>query len=236
MGIKENISEIQIKKACFAQKAGKSQDEVLLIAVTKTRTPREIDEAIACGITDIGENKVQEILDKYDQVQGKVRWHLIGHLQTNKVKYIIDKVDFIHSVDSMHLALEINKRAVNAGKTMSILIQVNAAREESKFGVAEENVMELFTGILESCENIKVAGLMHIAPFAPDPEEVRIYFRKVRELYDQLSKIKHPRADFTMLSMGMSHDFGVAIEEGANVIRVGTSIFGTRDYSGGQPA
>lgn len=236
MGIKENINEIQMQKTVFAQKAGKAQDEVRLIAVTKTRTPQEIDEAIACGITDIGENKVQEILDKYDKVQGKVRWHLIGHLQTNKVKYIIDKVDVIHSVDSLHLAQEINKRAFQTERIASILIQVNAAGEESKFGITAENAMDLFTDILESCENIKVKGLMHIAPFAQNPEEVRIYFRKVKELYDQLSTIKHPRAEFTMLSMGMSHDFGVAIEEGANVIRVGTSIFGARDYSGNQPA
>lgn len=231
MGIRENINELQIKKADFAQKLGKTPEEVLLIAVTKTRTPQEIDEALACGITDIGENKVQEILEKYDKVQGKARWHLIGHLQTNKVKYIIDKVDLIHSVDSFHLAQEINKRAAALGIIANILIQVNAAEEKSKFGITTESVEKLIGDILESCENIKIKGLMHIAPFVENPEEVRIYFREVKKLYDQFSKIKHPRAEFTMLSMGMSHDFGVAIEEGANAIRVGTSIFGERDYS-----
>ena len=231
MGIKENIKEIQMKKADFAEKAGRTQDEVLLIAVTKTRTPEEIDEALACGITDIGENKVQEILDKYDKVQGKARWHLIGHLQTNKVKYIIDKVDLIHSVDSLHLAKEINKRAAAAGIVCDILIQVNAAEEKSKFGITTDGVEALLSDILQGCESIRVKGLMHIAPFSENPEEVRIYFRQVKELYDKFAKIKHPRAEFTMLSMGMSHDFGVAIEEGANAIRVGTSIFGERDYS-----
>lgn len=228
--IRENIEKIREEKRLAAESCGRRADDVLLVAVTKTRTPEEINEAIDAGITDIGENKVQEIVDKFDRVK-PVRWHLIGHLQTNKVKYIIDKVAMIHSVDSLHLAKEIDKRAEQHGITMDILIQVNAAGEESKFGVSREETEQLITEILADCPNLRLRGLMHIAPFAEDPEEVRIYFRQVAELYEQFSHIEHPHLDFQYLSMGMSHDFGVAIREGANLIRVGTSIFGQRDYS-----
>ncbi|MDD2295514.1 MAG: YggS family pyridoxal phosphate-dependent enzyme [Eubacteriales bacterium] len=231
MGIRENIGEIIRQKDAYAREVGKTGQDIQLIAVTKTRTPEEILEAISCGITDIGENKVQEIQDKYDQINVPVRWHLIGHLQTNKVKYIIDKVYLIHSVDSIRLAREIDKRAGAAGITANILIQVNAAGEESKFGVAPAEVPVLLQGILEECRHICVKGLMHIAPFAEDTEAVRPYFTAVKELYDQLSEIRHPRLDFSVLSMGMSNDYGVAIQEGANAIRVGASIFGERDYS-----
>lgn len=231
MGIKENIIKINEQKDMFAKKSGRNGDDILLIAVTKTRTAEEINQAVACGITDIGENKVQEILDKYDQIDKKVHWHLIGHLQTNKVKYIIDKVHLIHSVDSFKLAKEIDMRAGKAGIIVNILIQINAAQEESKFGISKDGVEALLLQILEQCENIRVRGLMHIAPFAENPEDVRKYFRDVKDLYEHFSKIEHKRADFTMLSMGMSNDFGVAIEEGSNAIRVGTSIFGNRDYS-----
>lgn len=231
MSIKDNIAEIVRQKDTFATQAGKDGQEILLIAVTKTRTPDEILEAISFGITDIGENKVQEIQDKYDQINVPVRWHLIGHLQTNKVKYIIDKVHLIHSVDSLRLAREIDKRAAGAGIIANILIQVNAAGEESKFGVAPTAVRALMQSILEECEHICVKGLMHIAPFAENTDEVRPYFTEVKVLYDQLAEIRHPRLDFSVLSMGMSNDFGVAIQEGANAIRVGTSIFGVRDYS-----
>lgn len=231
MGIRENIAEINSKKDAFARKSGRCGDDVLLIAVTKTRTIEEINKAISLGITDIGENRVQEILEKYDDVAKNVQWHLIGHLQRNKVKDIIDKVYMIHSVDSFRLAKEIDKRAGNAGIIANILIQVNAAQEASKFGISTDEVKNLFTDILEKCKNIKIRGLMHIAPFAENPDDVREYFREVKDLYEQFSKIEHDRADFTMLSMGMSNDFGVAIEEGSNAIRVGTSIFGSRDYS-----
>lgn len=231
MGIGENIADIRRQKDAAAKRAGRSGEDILLIAVTKTRTPAEIQEAISHGITDIGENKVQEILNKYGQVRGPVRWHLIGHLQTNKVKYIIDKVHLIHSVDSIRLALEIDKRAEAAGLVANVLIQVNAAGEESKSGVAPEEAEPLIRDILAECGHIRIKGLMHIAPFAEDPETVRSYFTEVRMLYDQLAQIRHPGLDFSTLSMGMSNDFCVAIEEGANAIRVGTSIFGERDYS-----
>lgn len=201
---------------------------VLLVAVTKTRSVEEINEAIGLGVTDIGENKVQEILEKYEKVS-PVRWHLIGHLQTNKVRQIIDKVYLIHSVDSFHLATEIDKRAAQAGLTMRILIQVNAAEEESKFGIPSGETEALIRDILDHCPQLVIQGLMFIAPF-DDPQNVRGYFADVKRQYDQLKKIEHHRMDFKILSMGMSNDYQVAIEEGANLVRVGSAIFGTRNY------
>ncbi len=202
---------------------------VLLVAVTKTHTPQEINTAIDEGVTDIGENKVQEILDKYDSVK-PVRWHMIGHLQTNKVKYIIDKVSLIHSVDSLKLAKEIDKRAKQHDRTMGILLQINAAAEESKFGIAPEETRGLIEAILDCCENIVIKGLMFVAPFAEDTEEVRPYFAKVKKLFDECAEIRHERLDFEYLSMGMSHDYRTAIEEGSNLVRVGSAIFGKRVY------
>ena len=228
--IRENIEKINQIKAAAAEKTGRSGDDVLLVGVTKTRTVEELNEGIDAGLTDIGENKVQEIMDKYDFVK-PVRWHMIGHLQTNKVKYIIDKVSMIHSVDSYKLAEEINKRAQQHGITMDILIQVNSAQEESKFGVSVDETEELLRMILDNCHSIRVRGLMCIAPKADDPEDIRVYFADVKKLYDQYAQIEHERLDFKYLSMGMSHDFEAAIMEGSNLIRVGTAIFGERDYS-----
>ena len=191
--------------------------------------PEEINTAIDAGTTDIGENKVQEIMDKYDAVK-PVRWHMIGHLQTNKVKYIIDKVDMIHSVDSIKLAKEIDKRAKAAGKTMDILVQINPAEEESKFGVTIDGAGDLVREILDTCENIRIKGLMSVAPIAEDPRDVKPYFDGVKAKYDELAQIDDSKLDFEYLSMGMSHDFAVAIEAGSNLVRVGSAIFGERDY------
>ena len=203
---------------------------MLFVAVTKTHPADIINKAINANTTDIGENKAQEIMDKYDQVK-PVRWHMIGHLQTNKVKYIIDKVDMIHSVDSLKLAKEINKRAANHDKIMDVLVQVNSAQEESKFGVTSEETGELIDAILANCPNVKICGLMCIAPFDENPDNVRKYFAELKKLYDDYKKIEHDNLDFKYLSMGMSHDYNVAIEEGSNLVRVGTAIFGERDYS-----
>ena len=213
-----------------AKKSGRPGEDVLLVAVTKLHTAEEINEAIDCGITDIGENKVQEIMDKFDHVK-PVRWHLIGHLQTNKVKYIIDKVSMIHSVDSLKLAQEINKRAEQHGLVMDILIQVNSAMEESKFGITTEETGQLIKDRLDTCPHVRIRGLMCIAPFEENPEDARIYFEEVKKQYDEYGGIQHERLDFKYLSMGMSNDFQVAIEAGSNLIRVGTLIFGARDYS-----
>ena len=228
--IAENIEEIQREKAQAAQRCGRNPEDILLIAVTKTRSAEEINEAVRAGITDIGENKVQEILDKYDKVL-PVNWHMIGHLQTNKVKYIIDKVSLIHSVDSFRLAEEIDRRAAQHGRTMDILVQVNAAGDEAKFGVEPDAAESLISEILESCENIRIRGLMTVAPYAENPEEVRPHFRRMRSLYDRIAaEIRHPRLDFQYLSMGMSNDRIIAVEEGSTAIRVGTAIFGARNY------
>ena len=228
--IKENIDAINRNKDDITVRAGRKAGEVLLVAVTKTRTSEEINEAIDAGITDIGENKVQEIMDKFEAVK-PVRWHMIGHLQTNKVKYIIDKVSMIHSVDSFHLAEEIDKRAEHHGTAMDILVQVNTAEEDSKFGITSEETGKLIEEILEKCPNVIIKGLMCIAPFEDDPEDVRIFFKETKELYDKYSLLTHPRLDFQFLSMGMSHDYEAAIQEGSNLIRVGTAIFGDRNYN-----
>ncbi len=229
--IAENIESIQKEKAEAAERAGRNPEDILLCAVTKTHTAEEINEAIRAGVTDIGENKVQEILDKYDKVL-PVRWHMIGHLQTNKVKYIIDKVCLIHSVDSFRLAEEINRRAAQHGIVMDILVQVNAACDEAKFGVDMDAAEILVREILENCSSIRVRGLMTIAPYAENPEEIRPYFHQMRQLYDRLARdISHPSMDFKYLSMGMSNDRIVAVEEGSTVIRVGTAIFGARNYT-----
>ena len=228
--IRANLEKINEQIKTAAEGCGRSADDVLLVAVSKTRTPEEINIAIDAGVTDIGENKVQEIMDKYDAVK-PVKWHMIGHLQTNKVKYIIDKVSMIHSVDSYKLAVEIDKRAKSHGITMDILLQVNSAQEESKFGITTDETEKLIHDILENCENIRIRGLMCIAPFAENPEEIKVYFEEVKKQYDQFGRIEHERLDFKYLSMGMSHDFTVAIEAGSNLVRVGSAIFGARNYN-----
>lgn len=230
MSIKSNIEYITKLKNNAAVDSGRSGEDVLLVAVTKLHTADEINEAIDAGITDIGENKVQEIMDKFDAVK-PVRWHLIGHLQTNKVKYIIDKVSMIHSVDSLKLAKEIDKRAEQHGITMDILIQVNSAMEESKFGVTTEETEQLISEIANQCPNIKIKGLMCIAPYEENPEDARTYFAQVKKIFDKYIDNKNKNIDFKYLSMGMTNDFEIAILEGSNLIRVGTAIFGYRDYS-----
>ena len=229
--IHENLDvlEKQIQAAC--DKCGRKREEVLLIGVTKTRTADEVNEAVAWGITDVGENKVQEIMDKYDHVPSDVKWHMIGHLQTNKVKYIIDKVALIHSVDKLKLAEEIDKRAKEHGLVADVLIEVNAAGEESKFGTDIEGAKKLIEDVRANCKNIRIKGLMTIAPFVEDPEDVRVYFKELKELFDSYKDIKDDNMDFEHLSMGMSGDYAVAIEEGATMIRVGTAIFGARNYN-----
>ena len=227
--IKKNLETVRGQISDAAAASGRNGEDVILVAVSKTRTPEEINTAIDAGTTDIGENKVQEIMDKYDAIK-PVRWHMIGHLQTNKVKYIIDKVDMIHSVDSIKLAKEIDKRAKAAGKTMDILVQINPAEEESKFGVSIDGAGDLVREILDTCENIRIKGLMSVAPIAEDPRDVKPYFDGVKAKYDELAQIDDPKLDFEYLSMGMSHDFAVAIEAGSNLVRVGSAIFGERDY------
>lgn len=231
MSIRENYLEILKRKNEAAKRVGRKAEDVLLLAVTKKHVPSELQEALDAGATDFGENKVQELLSKYDEIYPE-RWHLIGHLQTNKVKQVIDKVTMIHSVDSIKLAKEIDKRAAAADLVMDILIEINLAEEESKTGIAKAEVFELIASIVNTCDHIRVRGIMCIPPRGDTPEDSRKYFREARSIYDKLrnSELPTARAPIDTLSMGMSADFEIAIEEGATIVRVGSSIFGQRDY------
>ena len=226
-GIAENINSVKQVIAECAASVGRDVNDITLVAVTKTHAPQMINEAIRNGVTDIGENRVQEILEKYNDVM-PVNWHMIGHLQRNKVKYIIDKVKMIHSVDSLRLAEEIDLRAGELKIKMDILIQINPAEEESKFGVKADSAGGLLVQILENCKNLRVCGLMCVVPFAEEPENVRGFFKEAKKRYDSFKSINHERLALQYLSMGMSGDYSVAIEEGSNMVRVGTAIFGNR--------
>ncbi len=227
--IKENLEHINEKIRAAAEKSGRKRDDVLLLAVSKTVDVPRIKEAVELGLVDLGENKPQEINWKYYEIEN-VRWHQIGHLQTNKVKYIIDKVCLIHSVDSMKLAEEINKRAAAKGIIMDVLVEINIAGEEAKHGVPL-NEAEALAVEISSLENVRVKGLMTVAPFVEDPEENRKYFRQMKNLFVDIDKKSYNNIDMKYLSMGMTNDYEVAVEEGANIVRIGTGLFGARDYS-----
>jgi pyridoxal phosphate enzyme (YggS family) len=201
--------------------------EVLLLAVTKNVDEERIKTALSAGITALGENRVQEIMQKYDRIPHTVSWHLIGHLQTNKVKYIIDKVSLIHSLESISLAQEINKRAEKAGRVMPVLVQVNVADEDTKFGLAPEETVDFIKEVM-TLPYLKISGLMTIGPFVDQAEEVRPVFRQLRELRDTIKQMELPGVSMDYLSMGMTNDYQVAVEEGANIVRIGSAIFGPR--------
>lgn len=228
--IASNIDRVKerIKKA--AERSGRSADDIVLIAVTKTVDVERIKAAVNCGIKDLGENRVQELTAKYPYISDDVRWHMIGRLQTNKVKYIIDKVSLIHSVDSLKLLKEIDKRSEIANRMMDILIEVNVAGEASKGGVAVEDVID-FVKQSAAFENIRIKGLMTVAPQTDDPEIVRPYFVQMNDLSYKVKKLKLDNVEMKYLSMGMSGDFEVAIEEGSNMVRIGTAIFGQRSIN-----
>lgn len=225
--IKENLDFVKsnIEKSVIA--SNRNPDDVTLIAVSKTKPVELIKEAYDTGIRDFGENKVQEIVDKYDKLPSDIRWHLIGHLQTNKVKYIIDKVYMIHSVDSYKLACEISRQAVKKNVIMPILIEVNIANEDSKFGVTAENTEDLISQVA-LLDNIVVRGLMTVAPNVEDPEQNRIHFCALKQLLVDINGKNIDNVNMDCLSMGMSGDYCVAISEGSTFVRVGTSIFGQR--------
>jgi len=227
--IKENIEVVESRIAQACERSGRKREEVLLLAVSKTIDVPRIKEAVECGLTSLGENKVQEIMDKYEPMGEGVKWHLIGHLQTNKVKYIIDKVELIHSVDSLKLAEEINKRASAKGVVADILLEVNIAEEDSKFGIKKEECEDRVREI-SKLPNIKIRGLMTVAPFVENAEENRPYFRQMKQLLVDINNKKIDNVNMDILSMGMTGDYEVAIEEGSNIVRVGTGIFGARVY------
>ena len=221
--IKENIKEA-------AQKAARSEEDITLIAVSKTYPVTAIEEAMLEGCVDFGENHVQELMGKIETIKEKVNWHLIGHLQTNKVKYIIGKSALIHSMDSLRLAEEIEKQSAKKGVVTNVLVEVNVAEEESKYGFKLAEVSEVMK-ILNTMPHIKVQGLMTVAPFVENPEKNRPIFRKLYELSVDIQKQKLDNISTNILSMGMSNDYQIAIEEGATMVRIGTAIFGNRDYS-----
>ena len=227
--LKENLEyvESQIREAC--ERSGRLREEVTLIAVSKTKPVSVLKEAYDLGVRVFGENKVQELADKYEALPKDIRWHMIGHLQRNKVKYIIDKVELIHSVDSLRLAETIEKEAAKHNITANILIEVNVAKEESKFGLMPEELDE-FVSEVAKFPHIQVQGLMTIAPFVDDPEENRGIFQRLRKLSVDIAAKNVDNITMCILSMGMTNDYTVAVEEGAAMVRVGTGIFGARDY------
>ncbi len=228
-GIRENIDivENRIKNACAA--CGRARPEVKLVAVSKTKPLSALEEAYSCGCRDFGENKVQELADKYEAMPKDIRWHMIGHLQRNKVKYIVDKVFLIHSVDSLRLAEEIEKEAAKRDVTVNILVEVNVAGEESKFGTTAKEAVSLVEKIAKM-PHIRVKGLMTVAPYVEDSEQNRRFFAKLKQIYVDIIHKNIDNVFMEELSMGMTGDYEVAITEGATYVRIGTGIFGEREY------
>ena len=231
--VSENYKEVETRVATACARAGRERESVTLIAVSKTKPVEDIQELIQIGVVDFGENKVQEMCSKMEAIPEDLHWHLIGHLQRNKVKYIAGNAHLIHSVDSMRLAQEIQKEATKIGRVCPVLIEVNIGDEESKSGVAYEDAESLVEEV-STLDHIKICGLMCIAPFTDEPESNRGYFRQMRNLRDRIAAKGLPGVEMKELSMGMTGDFEVAIEEGATLVRVGTAIFGHRDYGTAQ--
>ena len=225
--IAENIHSVETLIQAACDRAGRSRSDVTLICVTKTMPVEDLQEAYDAGQRSFGENRVQEINDKFPQLPSDIQWHMIGHLQRNKVKYLMDKAVMIHSVDSASLAAAISKEAVKAGRVMDILLEVNAAGEESKFGLGYGDVLPLVKEI-STLPGIHICGLMTVAPYTDDPETNRIFFKKLRELSVDIDRQSIDNVSMNILSMGMTGDFEVAIEEGATFVRIGTAIFGER--------
>lgn len=225
----QNVIEVEKNIQAACKRAKRAREEVTLIAVSKTKPVSDIEEVLTTGILDYGENKVQELTDKYEVLPKDIRWHMIGHLQRNKVKYLMGKVTMIHSVDSLRLAEQIEHEAAKADTIVSVLIEVNVAQEESKFGTTCSDAIALVEAAAK-LPHLKIKGLMTIAPFTENPEENRIYFRKLKQLSVDIKSKNIDNVDMDELSMGMTGDYEVAIEEGATMVRVGTGIFGERNY------
>ena len=228
--LKTQLQEVEenIKKAC--EKAGRRREEITLIAVSKTKPVSMLQEVYDCGVRHFGENKVQEMCQKQELLPKDIKWHMIGHLQTNKVKYLMSDTYLIHSVDSLKLAQEIEKQAAIANKMIDILIEVNIAEEDSKFGIKKEETISMVREVAKF-PHIKIQGLMTIAPYVENPEDNRLYFRQIKELSVDINNQNIDNVSMNVLSMGMTGDYMVAIEEGASIVRVGTGIFGERNYN-----
>ena len=226
----ENLAKVEKKICAACERAGRKREEVTLIAVSKTKPVSMIEELLPGGTRDFGENKVQELCDKYEQLPKDIRWHLIGHLQRNKVKYVVDKACLIHSVDSLRLAEAISAEGQKKGITVPVLIEVNVAGEETKFGVKPEEAEGLIREIAK-LPSISVRGLMTIAPYVENPEDNRVHFASLKKLCVKKKNKNIDNVSMDILSMGMTGDYEVAIEEGATMVRVGTGIFGERNYN-----
>lgn len=227
MSVYQNIQTVRKRIESACQKVGRNADKIDIVAVSKTVEVARIEEAIAAGIKIIGENRVQEAWPKFQTVGPKVRWHMIGHLQTNKVKRALQFADMIQSVDSIHLAQEIQKQAEKLNRTVDVLIEVNTSGEATKFGFRPEETLQAIEEISE-LNRLQIKGLMTIGVFLPEPEEVRPCFKQLRELRDRIAVQNFQRVEMDILSMGMTDDFEVAIEEGSNMVRIGRAIFGER--------
>ena len=226
----ENLKKVEDKITAACLRAGRAREDVTLIAVSKTKPESMVEEAYSVGQRDFGENKVQEICRKIEVLPQDIRWHMIGHLQRNKVRQVVGKACMIHSVDSLNLAKTIEKEAAKHDVVANILIEVNVAQEETKFGLSCDEVLPLINEI-KDFPHIKVRGLMTIAPFVDDPEDNRGYFHKLRDLSLDIQSKSIDNIDMSVLSMGMTNDYEVAVEEGATMVRVGTGIFGARNYN-----
>jgi pyridoxal phosphate enzyme (YggS family) len=225
--IEKNWKQVQERVAKAALRSGRSVDDVTLIAVSKTWPIARVQEAVDAGAVNLGENRVQEAQEKVGQITGSVSWHLIGHLQRNKVKVALPIFDLIHSIDSLRLAKEVSKQAVLNGQVVRVLLQVNTSGEASKFGIAPDVAVDL-VGQMAQLEGLKVDGLMTIGAFLPNAEDVRPNFIALRQVRDRIVDAQIEGVSMETLSMGMTNDFEVAIEEGATMVRVGTAIFGSR--------
>ena len=230
MSIRENLEIVEKNIQAACDRAGRDRSEVTLIAVSKTKPVSDIREAMSCGITVYGENKVQEIRDKTEEIKEPLNWHMIGHLQANKVKYLPGMACMIHSVDNVKLAQEIEKQFAKHDMNIDVLIEVNMAAEDTKFGLSPDDVIP-FVKEISTLSHLNIRGLMTIAPYTEDPESNRVYFRGLRELKDKINGMGLLPKPMDTLSMGMTGDYQIAIEEGATFVRVGTGIFGERDYS-----
>ena len=227
--LRQNILQVESEISRTLAKVGRTREDLMLVAVTKLQPTNVLNMALDCGLVHLGESKAQEAIDKREKIYREADWHFIGHLQSNKVKYIAGKFSLIHSVDSLPLADELEKRCSRENTVQKILIQVNTSGEESKYGVPPQSALSLINQIAGH-QHLEIRGMMTIGRFAADEDEIRSEFRMLRKLFDEAKSLEHPSINMSYLSMGMTQDFKIAIEEGANIIRIGTALFGTRNY------
>lgn len=225
--IAENLNIVEEKVVNSCKKCGRDRSEITLIAVSKTQSVEVIKECLASGIKDLGENKAQEMKDKSEQISGDVNWHFIGHLQTNKAKYIINSAEYIHSVESIKLAEEINRKAEQIGKKQKVLLEIKTSDEATKFGLETNNEILSITEYCANLSNLDLVGLMTMAPYTDNIDVIRNCFIKLREIKE---RVNNAGFKLTELSMGMTNDYEIAVEEGATMLRIGTAIFGERNY------